>query len=207
MISSRKKADTYNKAVAILRSKDLVPEEEHPSLDSLSNGLLFLAGHATATVREALCAFATYAKSIPDDQTSSALLNKLGPALDRVSDATRTWAEEVEGADEQKATQLDGAIGRLAAEVSKLSEGQDRLAREMESVGRMRVELEEVVQKARATGVAPPPAPPRQAWGEPLEDGEIHGTGPLPSYADMARRELPREHAPTIARQDIHARQ
>ncbi|TFY64985.1 hypothetical protein EVJ58_g2264 [Rhodofomes roseus] len=207
MISSRKKVDTYEKAYALLRSRDWIPEEDRPSLDSMTSGLLHLAGHASAPVREALCAFATYAKSISDDQTSNALLAKLGPTIDKIAVATRTWSEEVEDEDQRKATELEGVMGRLVTEVSKLSDSQSRLAKEMESMGRMRTEFEEVMQKAAtAAAAAPPPADHRQ-WGEPPEDGEIRGSDPRRSYADMARRQLPREHAPTIARQERNARQ
>lgn len=204
MIDCRKKTDTYDKAAAILRSRQLIPEENHPTLDSLSGGL-FLAGNATsATIREALCAFATYAKAISDNQTSTALLDKLGPALDKMSGAKRNWDDEMQEEENQRTTELEGAIGRLVVEVSKLSEGQTRLAKEMETVGRMRVELEEVVKKAATT--APAPTAQRH-WGDPPEEGEIRGHDPQLSYADMARRELPREHAPTIVRQERSARQ
>ena len=211
MQAARTKTDTYEKAYSMLRSMTLIPEEVNPSIEALSEGLLHCAGAVKqANIREYLCAFATYARAISVETSTSNALEKLQAVLEGLATGQDKLdaIDEVVDSQSKLRTQVDGVLGRLSEEVSKLADSNKILDRELERVGGLKSEVEEVLRQAKEAAermaevshstqsAAPPPSSPMPGGGERLSYAEV-----------ILRNRLPIKQVSTLARQEVQARQ
>ena len=207
MKDTRARTDTYEKARAILRSKTIIPDEDNPSVYALISGILFVAEECKqANVRELLCALATYAKALERQVVVADVHHKLGETLGELV-ADREMIQEL--ADEQQAarTRLEGALGKLTEEVSKLSASNAKLSKEVEERGKERDEAEEMIRQARRM---------TEQMGEnrsqPLGPGNVENTvrshdGRQPTYATVVQHVVPQQHAADMVKQGMRDRQ
>ena len=198
-----------NAATDVLRKHVLIPEDAAPSMHALATGLLHLATSSRpgATLTECLCAFSLYAQEVQINTLADAVTAKLtafagiqAGIVDDQEEQHRRLGEMVETQERLNAT-VEGTVGRLAAEVHGLMEGQKQLTREIEGVRRLQTELTTttgLLQNAAAKTEealqrAPAPQPPTLA-------------GARPTYAATVTHILPTSHTMMVNRQEAQFR-
>lgn len=154
-----------------------------------------------------MCALATYAKALERLVIVADVHHNLGATLGELA-TDRDAIQEI--ADEQQAirTQLDGALGKLTEEVSKLSASNSRMSKEIEKMDGGRTEVEEMLRQARALAEKQETMhPERQTQNVAMEETGWNTVGRRSSYAAVAQRAVPLQHAVVMARQGTRDRQ
>lgn len=160
-----------------------------------------------AQLRNSLYTFATYATAICDSDALAKGFDKLKPILDDTFKAEERL-EELTDKQVHLEAQVDGALGRLSTEVSKLVENQGKFAQELEAVGEVRKSMEETLRKTQEMVDTLPKAVEqgRAAFGA-ANGPTVVEVGGQPSYAAVVHHQLPISHVLTLTRQANHARQ
>ena len=197
-------------ATDILRKNSLIPEDATPGMHALVSGLLHLAASSKlgATAVECLCAFAVYADEIQTETLAARVTKSVQPILAIQADLIDTRDEQQHRFDELIGTQeklnreVEGTVGRLATEVHKLVEGQQRLAQELEGVRRLQTDLTSAADRftAATTASTRNPAPDTPPSSMPRTDFA------RPTYAATVTHALPTSHSLNVARQDAQCR-
>lgn len=187
--------ETLERAKAVLESKQLIPLNQTPNIEALYTGLLHLAdGTNSATVKEALCAFSTYAKSI----SMSALATEIREKTTAAWSLLDGQAERLE----QVHLNLDGCLNNAATQVRKLESIHAAVSREVEAVVARAMERLESSAKDMVTNVTEQ-VKEATARGDSGEGRDVRPA----SYAAAVRQTLPASHATTLAREDTRAKQ
>lgn len=196
-----KMLNEIGKATNVLRKHELIPPDGILNLETLADGLLYLTAKTTkssAIVTEALYAFSTYARKLSKTEITRGFQESAQTQRD---EQTR-WMEEVA---QQFELKVEGNIGRLHAEVSKIHELGSDLAKEVHEVRTLKDDLTLAMREVRetraeqTTDVRAESTTVAASGSRETSETPRAGTNGLPRFSTVVQ--VPADHASSMAQQ------